>query len=316
MRKLLRAAAVGTLAIASGICAHAQLGRIEGCLPIPSYGSELEEYRAELRGDFKQPIPDLNRIAKVTFAGQVKMPLQHRQRLVAKLKSLRFDDGKEWQEEVRERIRQAWQEHGYFKSTVSMDTLKLPRRNGYGSFEVIATIDEGKRYTLKEVRFKTESGKAALIPATRMRAMFPIKDGAVFSTSAVRSGLDNLIRAYSDRGYIKFTAIPDTDDTAKAITLIVDLDEGPQYSIAGIQVMGVTPRQAKSLQPIADGFVGKVYAKPALNDFWKKAQPILPSRLSINEISQDDVRHTVVLHLDLRDCASLTKKTTTVVAER
>ena len=304
--------------IGLAIGANGQLGNLEQCLPIPSFGSELKQFRAELRGDDEQQVLDSNRVVTVTFVGHPKMPLVFRQRLAKKLMSLRFGDGKEWEQEIAERTRQAWQNHGFFKSEVTIDVAKLPRRYGYDRFKVFVKVNEGNQYTLKEIKFK--NGKTALLPDDAMRQMFPFKAHSIFSANAVREGLDRLTYVYDDHGYVKFTAVPDTqvDDADREITLIIDLDEVAQYTLSGIQVIGVTPRQADRLLALTLPLINKPYNRTAIESFWKKAQPVLHSGLTLglSEISQNDVEHTVALHLDIRDCRTLKKKTTTFVAER
>ena len=64
-------------------------------------------------------------------------------------------------------------------------------------------IDEGDRYTLGGITFKNNK---AVQNIRALRAIFPIKDGEVFSKEKIAKGLENLRKAYGQLGYINFTS--------------------------------------------------------------------------------------------------------------
>ena len=65
--------------------------------------------------------------------------------------------------------------------------------------------------------------------------MFP------FSRAKIAIGLENLRKAYGNFGYINFTSVPDTtfDDENHSISLDIDMDEGMQFVIGGVNVLGL-----------------------------------------------------------------------------
>ena len=108
-------------------------------------------------------------------------------------------------------------------------------------------IEEGDRYTLGGITFKNNK---AVQNVKALRALFPIKDGDVFSKEKVAKGLENLRKAYGELGYINFTSIPDTrfDDDKKLIYLDIDVDEGKQFYVRRIEFQGNTTTRDKVIR--------------------------------------------------------------------
>ena len=75
-------------------------------------------------------------------------------------------------------------------------------------------VEEGLQYTLGEITFKNNK---VISDVAALRGLFPINDGDIFSREKIAKGLENLRKAYGDRGYINFTSVPDTkfDDEKK-----------------------------------------------------------------------------------------------------
>jgi outer membrane protein insertion porin family len=162
-------------------------------------------------------------------------------------------------EEDVERVRNEYQNRGYFKSnpgepkTQIHDTghagFHIPLlQNGRGkSVDITMSVDEGDRYTLGGITFKNNK---AVQNVKALRNLFPIKDGDIFSKEKVGKGLENLRKAYGELGYINFTSIPDTrfDDEKKLIYLDVDVDEGKQFFVRRIEFQGNTTTRDKVIR--------------------------------------------------------------------
>jgi outer membrane protein assembly factor BamA len=61
--------------------------------------------------------------------------------------------------------------------------------------------------------------------------MFKLTSGVIFSVAKIRQGLDQMQSAYVKRGYLNFTAVPDTsvDDSRHVISVFIDCDEGKEF---------------------------------------------------------------------------------------
>ncbi len=162
-------------------------------------------------------------------------------------------------EEDTERVRQEYQNRGYFKVVVNDPKTQI-RDSGHQGFhipllqagagkavDVTVPIEEGDRYRLGRITFKNI--KAGIDPK-RLRLAFPIKDGDIFDRSKVSKGLDNLRSAYGDQGYINFTSIPETtfDEDKKLVFLEIDIDEGKQFSVRRIEFSGNTTTRDKVIR--------------------------------------------------------------------
>jgi outer membrane protein insertion porin family len=162
-------------------------------------------------------------------------------------------------DEDTERVRNEYQNRGYFKVIVNQPKTQTHDTGHAGAHipliqggpgkavDITMPIEEGERYTLGGITFKNNK---AVSNVKALRAIFPIKDGDIFSKEKVGKGLENLRKAYGELGYINFTSIPDTrfDDDKKQIFLDVDVDEGKQFYVRRIEFQGNTTTRDKVIR--------------------------------------------------------------------
>jgi outer membrane protein insertion porin family len=173
-------------------------------------------------------------------------------------------------DEDTERVRAEYQNRGYFKVLVQEPKTEI-RDVGHQGFhipllqkgpgkvvDITMPIEEGDRYTLAGVSFK---GNKAVSNTKALRALFPIKDGDVFSREKIAKGLENLRKAYGELGYINFTSVPDTkfDDEKRQINLEIDVDEGKQFYVRRIEFQGNTTTRDKVIRREIALEEGQVY---------------------------------------------------------
>jgi outer membrane protein insertion porin family len=160
--------------------------------------------------------------------------------------------------EDSERVRDAYQQKGYFKVLVNDPKTKVRDTGGINfpffwkskkgkAMDITIPIEEGDRYHLGSITFKNNK---AITNTAALRSLFPMKDGDIFNIAHIRKGLENLRKAYGEFGYINFTAIPDTkiDDDKKIISLEIDLDEGKQFYVRRIEFEGNTTTRDKVIR--------------------------------------------------------------------
>jgi outer membrane protein insertion porin family len=162
-------------------------------------------------------------------------------------------------EDDTERVREDYENHGYFKVIVDDPTTHL-RDTGHEGFhipliqhgpgktmDINVPIEEGDQYRLGSITFKNNK---AVADVSRLRAQFAIKDGDLFSRDKIVKGLDNLRKAYGSLGYINFTPVPETrsDDDKKIVFVTIDLDEGKQFSVRRIEFSGNTTTRDKVIR--------------------------------------------------------------------
>jgi outer membrane protein insertion porin family len=162
-------------------------------------------------------------------------------------------------EEDTERVRAEYQNRGYFKAAVSDPKTNI-HDTGHKGFhipliqsgpgkavDITMPIDEGDRYRLGSITFKNNK---AISNNAALRAMFPLKDGDIFSREKIAKGLENLRKAYGEYGYINYTGVPSTtfDDDKKLAFLEIDIDEGKQFYVRRIEFQGNTTTRDKVIR--------------------------------------------------------------------
>ncbi|MGB7168492.1 MAG: outer membrane protein assembly factor BamA [Acidobacteriaceae bacterium] len=152
-------------------------------------------------------------------------------------------------EEDSERVRLAYEDRGYLRAAVNQPQTHIRNESGLSLFtfrprkgkriDIHMDIEEGERYRLAGIKFTGNIGQAN---PKALRSIFNIKDGSVFNATAFRKGLDNLRKAYSQDGYIDFSAIPTPafDDANHTVTWTIDCDEGKQFTVSRIEFQGNT----------------------------------------------------------------------------
>jgi outer membrane protein insertion porin family len=139
-----------------------------------------------------------------------------------------------------------------------------------------------------------------------VRDLFPINDGDIFSREKIAKGLENLRKAYGEMGYINFTSVPDTkfDDEKRAIFLEIDMDEGKQFYVSNINVLGLDELARQELLKELPIKSGQIYN----SRFWElsleKYGSMFPDcQCGDSERRLDEKAGTVALTLDYRPCA-------------
>ena len=152
-------------------------------------------------------------------------------------------------EEDSERVRQAYQDRGYFRASVGDPKTHLRNESGLSFFtfrpkkgkviDILMPVEEGGRYKLSGITF---TGNKAVTNTKALRAQFADKDGEWFNRTAFAKGLENLRKAYGQLGYINFAAIPDPhiDEANKTVSFGIDIDEGKQFYVSRIEFTGNT----------------------------------------------------------------------------
>ena len=211
-------------------------------------------------------------------------------------------------EEDTERVRNEYQNRGYFKmntvgeaKTEIHDTghkgahIPLLQGGAGKAVDITMIIEEGDRYNLGSITFKNNK---ALPNSKALRGLFPIKDGDIFSKEKVAKGLENLRKAYGEYGFINFTAVPETrfDDEKKQVFLDIDVDEGKQFYVRRIEFQGNTTTRDKVIRREIALEEGNVYN----SRLWELSLLRLNQLGYFDQLKPDDP-NTTVRQLDEKD---------------
>jgi len=210
--------------------------------------------------------------------------------------------------EAVERVRTGWQDNGYFKVKVSGAAIGLNNDSAKQRIGLTFQVDEGSQYRLGGIRFKHNR---AIADVTSLRRIFPIKDGDILSREKVGKGLENLRKAYTQFGYINFTVIPNTrfDEANKLISLDMDIDEGQQFYVSRIEVLGLDEATGDELLKSLPMKGGQIYNSRLWELSLLQSAPYFrDSPCHQNELqwdhSVDEKSGSVVLRLDFRSCSN------------
>lgn len=142
-------------------------------------------------------------------------------------------------DEAAERTRAAYQNEGYFKVVVTAQAVRVAS-DPLGRYNLsVRVAHPGRQYRLGEIHISN----AAVFSEVTLRDLFPIQSGEIFSREKVAKGLEEIRRLYDSQGYINYTGMPGTniDDASHIIDLELNVDEGKQYRVGVIDVLGVDP---------------------------------------------------------------------------
>jgi len=164
-------------------------------------------------------------------------------------------------DEDKERIVQAYRDHGYFTAKTLDETVRIIPKGGRGwRLPLIKTnsagiyadlaipVEEGRLYKLNKMNFV--GVKLFRTPEVLMKPLFGMTTGDVFSTEKLRKGIENMRKFYGKFGYIDFVpepsfdVIPDSDQ----IDLTLTADEGKQFFIRRIDFSGNTTTRDKVIR--------------------------------------------------------------------
>jgi Surface antigen variable number repeat len=220
------------------VCLFAGTTQIQAQAFTPAVGGE-KSCPPSAAASAKEPSGPEISVVGVTFSGFLRLPVSDQDEIATSIREQAHGTGSlgELKELASEIVRGGWQNHGYFKVLVNVDATTLSVSPASQRIALGIYVDEGLQYGLGGIMFTHNRA----VSNGALRALFPIEDNDIFSREKIRTGLENLSKAYGEMGYINFTSIPNTtfDDEKKLIYLDIDLDEEKQFYVGDISILGV-----------------------------------------------------------------------------
>jgi outer membrane protein assembly factor BamA len=234
-------------------------------------------------------------ITNFTINGTQSLDSDELAAITAELTGSCFDEDSE---ELGERVRALFQNHGYFGVEVKnlhikpSDPIAVPK-----PATLEAEVLEGARYRLAEIKF---TGNNAFT-ADELRRKFALKKGALFSREKAASGLDSLHEVYVSNGFIDFASIPNTQFSSDAmVNLSIGVMEGRQYHMGKLEIF--TKKEiAEKLRAEWELPEGAVFDPTYLDKYIDRNRSLLPSgfQRSHVQIVRDCPKATVEVRLPL-----------------
>ncbi len=244
-------------------------------------------------------------ITEVQFDGDLRLPVEDQQQIASSLKQLRYTGNLDGvADELAERVRQAWQDHGYMQVEVSGEDRILSSSPVSESIAVTFRVNEGEQYRLGEIAFKNNK---AITDVKGLRDLFPIADGEILDRSKIAKGLENLRGEYGQYGYLNFVAVPtprvNQDDQTASFD--VDIDEGKQFVISSINILGLDQQASAAVSKELPLKRGDVYndrlAQLSMQQYSSSLAPEASSDSRVG-FQLDQRAGTAAITFDFRPC--------------
>jgi outer membrane protein assembly factor BamA len=181
-----------------------------------------------------------------------------------------FDDDSD---EMQERVRDQFQNHGYFQAEVNkfeikvIDPLASPKL-----VKLEADVNEGSLCRLYTIDFTGNH----FTTTEELRAMFPLKAGDVFEKAKIGGGLESMMKSQSSHGFLDFMSLPDTTFAGSTVKLDIEIHEGLQYRMGKLEVIGPA-EAADRLQARWTLDQGVVFDRSYIRKFLDEKSSLLPA---------------------------------------
>ncbi len=138
--------------------------------------------------------------------------------------------------ELSERLRDAFQQRGYFRAEIR--NIKLKPLDPLGNpkpVRIEAEANEGLRYRVGNFNF---TGMRA-VTSEKLRSALPLQAGDYFDVEEVRAGLSALRDLYTRIGYLNMVPVPNTELSDEGTVRVnFDIDEGQQFRMGTVEFTG------------------------------------------------------------------------------
>lgn len=244
-------------------------------------------------------------VAELIFEGDLRVRIADRDRIAVSVQRGSYSGSPdEVATEISERVKEGWQKSGYFTAQAHADTRLLT--SGPVSERIAARVhvDEGRQYRLEGIRFHNNK---ALANVKALRDLFPIKDGDILTRDTIEQGMRDVHRVYGEYGYINLVSVPTTRTHEEAATVSLDivLDEGKQFYISRVDVVGLDEAAFENLRQDMILKPGDIYNQRLMELFLERCTSHLPAYASFEpryQLHTDETVGTVAMTYDFRRC--------------
>jgi len=231
------------------------------------------------------------------------------QEIIAELKHHEFDGGSHWLDEILEvPVRNAWQNQGYFKMEASGQPQVVSADSMYEHVVITIRVNQGLKYWLGgDIRFREadcDEPEKLAFSREELRKLIPLQGGEIFSAVRIREGIEALNKLYHSAGYFNFVATPVTevDDATQRISLVMELDEGKQFRVGKVEVIGLDAQVEGALRWRLHQ--GDIFNNELFEDFFADNKNALPHCISPSnvELRTSEKNGTIEIRIVIPSC--------------
>ena len=166
-----------------------------------------------------------------------------------------------------EKLKEVYEEQGYFEAGISPDVTKLPD----GDVSVTFRVAEGRKMTIDKIVIEGTEGlkpdKIKAIMLTQEREFYILR-GTV-QRQKLDQDIERVITFYNDNGYIQArveTVDTQVDRSNARVTIRIVVVEGPQFKVGGIDITGNKVLPVEELRRRVLLKPGDVYSRTKLQE--------------------------------------------------
>jgi Surface antigen variable number repeat len=222
-------------------------------------------------------------------------------KLITTLKlSVRSDEpDSDWLALAVDPIRLVLQEQGYYLSQVEGALTLVRSKEFEREYALNITINAGTQYRLGEIRITD----ATIFSAGELREQFELHPADWFDARKIFAGTEAIRRLYSDRGYVDQNLEPQisVDDEHHLINFTAKVNEGIQYHVGRIRILGLPPGMSGSLKSRPQA--GAIFDRSSFDRFMVDNRAMLPEDASVESnlrLDRDTFNRSLEVVLDFR----------------
>jgi outer membrane protein assembly factor BamA len=174
-------------------------------------------------------------------------------------------------DELQDRVALKLHDEGYyFASAENPQLTHVQQAAGTETADVALDVTAGTQYQMGKITFRGTKE----FNDDKLRGLFPVAAGSLYSASGLATGLDKLKSLYEGQGFADVGAVPDVvvNEAQHSIDVIVQVEEGNPYTFGPLTITGSEPSAGagKTLLAAWKQLEGKRY-NPELLKKWLAA---------------------------------------------
>ncbi len=266
-----------------------QIGMTKGKIYNPKLLEKIQQELQQLYYSLGKYSVRLEATAEELDDDRIKIDIQISEGAPARIRSINLIGNKAFEEEdlldnfKLEATDSAWFADDKYSSTKLSGDLETLRSwyldQGYVKFDIESkqvtitpdkkdiniaiNIKEGDQYSLSEIKLTGD----LIVPEKELLALMNFREGDIFSRKNITSSIQRMTERLGNEGYAyaKINAVPEINDDAKTVSLLLVVEPGDKMTVRRIMFEGNTKTRDYVLRREMRQMEGEVYSSSKLN---------------------------------------------------